>query len=32
MLDFLVDNISEVFRNQVFQQSIGIRMDTNYAS
>jgi hypothetical protein len=32
MLGFLVDNISVVVRNQVFQQSIGIRMETNYAS
>jgi hypothetical protein len=31
MLGFLVDNIYVVFGDQVFQQSVGIPMGTNYA-
>jgi hypothetical protein len=31
MLGFLVDNIDVVFRDQVFQQSVGIPMGTNCA-
>jgi hypothetical protein len=31
MLGFLVDNIYVVFRDQVFQQSVGIPMVTNCA-
>ena len=31
MLEFLIDNIFVGFGNQVFQQSVGIPMDTNYA-
>jgi hypothetical protein len=31
MLGFLVDNIYEVFGDQIFQQSIGISMGTNCA-
>jgi hypothetical protein len=31
MLGFLADNIYVVFGDQVFQQSIGIPMDTNFA-
>jgi hypothetical protein len=31
MLGFLVDNIYVVFGDQVFQQSVGIPMDTNCA-
>jgi hypothetical protein len=30
MLGFLVDNIYVVFRDQAFQQSVGIPMGTNY--
>jgi hypothetical protein len=31
MLDFLIDNIYVVFRDHVFQQSVGIPMGTNCA-
>jgi hypothetical protein len=31
MLEFLVDNIYVVFGDQVFQQSVGISIDTNCA-
>jgi hypothetical protein len=31
MLGFLVDNIYVVFGDQIFQQSVGISMDTNCA-
>jgi hypothetical protein len=31
VLEFLIDNIVDAFRNQVFQQTVGILMGTNYA-
>jgi hypothetical protein len=31
MLEFLIDNICVVVGRQVFQQSVGIPMGTNYA-